>query len=102
MDITCRKTNCKHNDKLTCVAHGITISDGLSCLQFEKGDKGKDFSRNIFDEDTPNVAPYRHTKKLALKCNAKCLFNREHCCIANGITVNPIKEVPKCTTFLKP
>jgi hypothetical protein len=48
------------------------------------------------------VAEYRHNKKLTLRCKAHCLFNNQCKCIANGITVNPINEVPKCITFLKP
>lgn len=102
MDIRCRKTNCKYNNSLTCMASGIVISDGLTCMQFERGEKGKDFSMKIFDEEIPDIAAYRHTKNLTLKCKAKCLFNNKCACIANGITVNHVSEVPKCITFLKP
>jgi len=103
MDIRCRKTDCKYNDRLTCTAHGILVSKKIACTQFDGIDgKGADYSRKIFDDEPPVFADYRHTKNLNLKCDAKCLFNRDGNCIANGITVNDIDGTAKCITFNKP
>lgn len=105
MDIRCRKTNCKYNKDLTCTAKNITISNRLDCLAFEseKGKGIKDFSKLIFTENPPKVANYRHIKDLCLHCDAKCIFNKDHHCISNGITINTaVSKDPKCITFMKP
>ena len=105
MDLRCRKTNCKYNKDLTCLAPGITIEEKLTCLDYEaeKGKGIKDFSKLIFTENPPKVADYRHLKDICLKCSAKCIFNKDTRCIANGITVNAsISDTPKCMTFAKP
>ena len=78
------------------------MSPKIVCKQYEGMEgKGRDFSKNLFESPTPNFAGYRHTKKLTLKCDAKCLFNREGFCIANGITVDDLGDA-KCVTFNKP
>jgi len=103
MDIRCRKTNCKYNDRLTCTAEGILVSPKIVCKAYSGVEgKGRDYSKNLFEAPTPNFAGYRHTKKLSLKCEAKCLFNRDGNCIANGITVNDLDDTAKCITFAKP
>lgn len=105
MDLRCRKTNCKHNKDLTCMAGHITISKKLECLDFKsEKDKGiKDFSKLIFSEHPPKVADYRHIKDMCLKCEANCIFNENGKCLSNGITVNAaLSSQPKCMTFMKP
>lgn len=105
MDLRCRKTNCKYNKNLTCLAPNITISQKLECLEYqnEKGKGTKDFSKLIFSENPPKVTDYRHLKNMCLTCNAPCLFNKDGKCISNGITVNAaMQNEPKCMTFLKP
>lgn len=104
MDIRCRKTNCRFNDKLTCRAHNIDISQKLICRDYQYMEtKGKDFSKKIFEgNEPPSIAPYRHNKNLMLTCSAKCLFNKEGKCIANGITINDSGKIAKCISFVKP
>ena len=105
MDLRCRKTNCKYNKDLTCLAPGITIAEKLTCLDYEaeKGKGIKDFSKLIFTENPPKVADYRHLKDMRLLCKARCLFNRDGHCISNGITVNAATtDTPKCITHMKP
>lgn len=104
MDIRCRKTDCRYNDKLTCRAKDIKVSKKTVCedFSFEEG-KELDISKKIFESDTPpKVAPYRHNKKLCIDCDAKCLFNQNNQCIANGITMGDISKCAKCITFMKP
>lgn len=102
MDLRCRKTTCKFNKDLTCLAPRITISSALECKQYERKAHAdtKDFSKFIFSDSPPKVQDYRHLKDMNLTCHAKCLFNRSGRCIANGITVS--SKQPKCITFLKP
>jgi hypothetical protein len=104
MDIRCRKTNCRYNDKLTCRAHNINIGQKLICRDYQYMEtKGKDFSKKIFEgNEPPSIAPYRHNKNLMLTCSAKCLFNKEGKCIANGITINDSGKIAKCISFAKP
>lgn len=87
------------------MAEKITISKKLECLEYqnERGKGNKDFSQLIFSENPPKVCDYRHLKDVCLSCDAVCLFNKEHRCISNGITVNAaLSNEPKCMTFLKP
>ncbi|MBP3619446.1 MAG: DUF1540 domain-containing protein [Clostridia bacterium] len=102
MDIRCRKTTCKFNDKYTCKAKGITIKDSCECRQFEKTDKPEvDKTQKIFSDEPPKYAPQRDSATIHIDCKAECLFNDGGKCVANGITVNEIKEKPLCVTFLK-
>ena len=104
MDIRCRKTNCRYNDRLTCRAKQIEITKKLVCESYcFCQDKAIDISKKIFEsEEPPQVAPYRHNKDLHLDCQALCLFNRNGKCIANGITVGDCQKTAKCITFAKP
>lgn len=105
MDLRCRKTTCKFNKDLTCMAKSVGITQKLICKTFEldKGKEEQDFSKLIFSENPPKIADYRHLRDVCLKCNAKCLFNNEGCCLANGITINAsLQKEPKCMTYLKP
>ena len=101
MDIRCRKTDCVYNELLTCRADKIEIKDELECACYKKdSEKEIDISKQIF-EGEPEIAPYRHNKDLCLKCKADCLFNNNHNCIANGITVNDVNDCALCITFMK-
>ena len=105
MDLRCRKTGCKYNKDLTCLANQIKISKKLECLKYEyvKGKEIKDFSKKIFSEKPPKIADYRHIKNICLICDAKCIFNKDNHCLSNGITINAaVSPEPKCMTFMKP
>lgn len=101
MDIRCRKTDCKYNELLTCNANKIIIDDNFGCKSYERvADKAKDISKQIFSQ-TPEIADYRHNKDMCLQCKADCLFNKSKICIANGITINDVKNEPECITYMK-
>ncbi len=103
MDIRCRKTNCRYNDRLTCRAKEINISEKTICKDYSYTDSSIDISKKIFESDEPpKVSPYRHNKKITLNCSAKCLFNENGKCIANGITLCDSNKTAKCITFMKP
>ena len=105
MDLRCRKTNCKYNKNLTCLAKQIKINKKLICLEYknEKGKEIKDFSQQIFTENPPKIADYRHIKNMCLRCEAKCIFNKDNKCLSNGITINAaLSNEPKCINFMKP
>ena len=103
MDIRCRKTSCKFNDKYTCRAREILIRKNCECQQFEK-DLTKpvvDKTKKIFTDDPPIYAPQRDSSTIEIDCRAHCLFNNNGKCVANGITLNDIKDKPTCITFLR-
>ena len=105
MDLRCRKTTCRYNKDLTCMAKSVDITSKLVCHTFEedKDKEEKDFSSLIFSGTPPKVCDYRHLDDMNLICNAKCLFNRGGHCISNGITINcAYTPAPKCITHMKP
>ena len=104
MDIKCRKTSCKFNDRYTCVAKGIEIRTDTECATFvpDETKKAQDYSKNMFEADL-EYSNSRHIKDVKLHCDSVgCLFNKEcHCC-ANGITVlDEGKGKTACATFIK-
>lgn len=102
MDIRCRKTSCRFNDRYTCKANGICISQNVVCEQFIRGEeKGDDKTKRLFTETPPTYAPQRDSKTITIKCKAHCLFNKDGDCVANGITVNDLKNKPYCVTYLR-
>ena len=102
MDIRCRKTQCKFNDRLTCRARSILVSRDDKCEKYEPKDEKKipDVSKIIF-KTTPNFAMQRDTKKMKIECNNNCVLNHDGRCVANGITINDISSKPFCITFVK-
>lgn len=103
MDIRCRKTLCKFNEHYTCKAKGILVKKSCECEQYEKNPSKTvlDKTKKIFTDDPPKYAPQRDSKTIDIGCKAHCLFNQDGKCVANGITLNDIKEKPLCVTFLR-
>ena len=103
MDLKCRKTTCKYNNYYTCTAKNIAIANELECRSFvlEPSKQVKDASRCLFEE-APTYAPYREKKGVRVACAAKCLFNEQGVCVANGLTVNSICDTAYCITHIKP
>ena len=102
MDIRCRKTSCKYNDKYTCKAKEILIKKNVECAKYEKGNKpAVDKTKWLFSDKPPVYAPQRDSATIGIGCNAHCLFNDNGKCVANGITLNDIEEKPLCVTFLR-
>ena len=103
MDLKCRKLNCKYNNHYTCTAKNISISRVLFCESFAQDPtkKIRDISRCMFEE-APTYAPHREKKGLRIACKADCLFNEQGVCVANGLTINSVKEQPLCITHINP
>lgn len=102
MDIRCRKTSCSFNNDYTCKAKEILIKKNGECAKFEKGNKpAVDKTKWLFTDKAPKYAKQRNRSTLEIGCNAHCLFNDNGKCVANGITLNDLKEKPLCVTFLR-
>lgn len=103
MDLKCRKTTCKFNNNYTCNAKSINVTSRLACdtFSFDETKEVRDTSRCMFEE-APTYAPHREKRRQTVDCSAKCLFNENGTCVANGLTINAINECPLCMTFIKP
>ena len=105
MDIRCNKTDCKHNNKYACMAKEIHVSKNTDCRTYSKDlEKTKknlqDVSRDMF-EIAPEIGDFSHRDKLCVDCNAKCLFNKNLKCNANGITIVEEDKKVFCGTFIE-
>lgn len=116
MNITCRKTDCRHNQNFVCSVHDLKVDRRSLCKDYEKcedeecervrassGSTSKeiqDSSKTMFHKP-PKYNPYRSAKHCNICCHAECMFNQKTECHANGITVNDLEEAPYCMTFLK-
>lgn len=103
MDIRCRKTTCVYNDRYTCKAKDIMVTNDVQCSTYQYDESKKDVidvTKHLFERE-PNFAPQRDSKTIEIKCKANCLFNHNGACVSNGITLNSIKEKPYCVSFLK-
>ena len=105
MDLKCKKLNCKYNNCFACMSKNINVTRGLECSTFEKVDvldekQKQDVGKTMF-ETAPDMHPYRHNKLVGIKCNARCLFNDECNCVANGICVCDDKNKATCATFIE-
>ena len=103
MDLKCRKLSCKYNNHYTCTAKNIAVTTELLCDSYKHDDEKqvRDTSRCMFDE-APKYAPHREKKKMRIACASKCLFNEQGVCVANGLTINSIDNLPYCMTHIKP
>ncbi len=102
MDIKCRRTTCCFNKGHTCCSPKVDITSKAVCSTYEKDEQvdNLDLSRGMF-ESAPEYANFRHIKNVALRCNAaRCIFNKEGKCRANGITVIDQHEESKCGSFI--
>ena len=103
MNFTCRKLDCKYNNKFVCEAENINVDKHLNCDMYEKDESKQlpDPSKTMFDI-VPEMAPYKHHSKCHISCEANCVFNKNNACFSNGILVNYTKKQPAvCFSHLK-
>ncbi|MBQ0017240.1 MAG: DUF1540 domain-containing protein [Clostridiales bacterium] len=103
MDLRCNKLSCKYNNKTTCKAKEIHVSEKTVCKTFERDkDKKQEKPSKVMFEQAPEFAPFRQKQNTDIKCNAKkCLFNKDGLCHANGITILDGKTDGVCGTFIE-
>lgn len=97
-DLKCGLKNCRYNKGYCCCAKQINVDEQTDCTTFNLDENkqkslfeaGADFTKANYSVDTKVL------------CGAKCIFNREGACIANGITVmGQGKNEAACLTFIK-
>ncbi len=105
MDLKCKKLNCKHNNCYACMSNDIKVTNKCECATFEEADhvdaKQKQNIPKTMFETAPDMHPYRHNKLVGIKCDAKCLFNEDCHCKANGICVCNDDYKATCATFIE-
>lgn len=92
-DLKCKRQACEYNKNCNCTAKKIEVKKDTSCETYEPSDK------DTTEDERINQPPLR--KNIEVDCNAKCLFNEDGVCQANGITVqpNPQHSAPNCVSF---
>ncbi|MBE5746100.1 MAG: DUF1540 domain-containing protein [Clostridiales bacterium] len=103
MDIKCKKCDCKHNKGCTCCAEKIKVGKNIDCETYEFSEyNSQNFkqytSKNMFE--ISSLEPQISHKDVKIYCDAKCLFNKQGICHANGITVleSNYDNMPNCVT----
>ena len=91
-DLKCKRQGCKFNQNCNCTAHNVKVDNTTKCETYE------DSKNPQMQQDNIPQPPTR--TNLCVSCDAKCLFNQDHTCKANGITVITNDFAPECCTFL--
>ena len=104
MDLKCKRLDCEHNNKYSCTAKGILVKNTLTCSTYTPSqnpqpEQKQDVSKTMWSV-VPNIHPFRHCNKIDINCKAKCLFNKEGHCAANGITIDDEDNRPTCYTHI--
>ena len=94
-DLKCRRTGCEFNKNCNCTANEIEVKKNTICKTYSAS---KD--ENKRQEEKIGQPPIR--KDIEVLCKAKCIFNSNYVCTANGITVQTDSSVnePICCTFM--
>lgn len=94
-DIKCKREGCLYNKNQNCTATELEVTKDTSCKTFNPSNE-----KEIGMVERVDQPPIR--KDIEVGCNADCLFNHEHHCGANGITVQTCDNTacPNCCTYL--
>jgi hypothetical protein len=97
-DLKCGLKNCKYNKGYCCCAKAIAVDNHTECVTYELDNTKR---KTMFEAGTDFI-PANYNVDTKISCSAKCLFNRDNECIANGITVigEPHREA-SYLTFVK-
>ncbi len=105
MDVKCKKCECKFNKCCCCTAKQIKVGKKVDCETYCYQEKKNDELRNLTNRNLFEIGgeqnPHEANKNVKIFCDAKCLFNCDGMCYANGITVLESKgdgKTPCCAT----
>ena len=97
-DLKCGLKNCIHNRAYCCAAKKISVDESADCTTYQ-ADEAK--RRSLFEAGDDFVTR-DYSVDTFVKCEAKCVFNKDRHCYANGITVmNDKADDAMCLTFIK-
>jgi len=106
MDIKCKKTDCKYNKGCCCTARNVKVGHQVDCETYEFSEQqaknlNQETAKNMFEVAEP-LNPHVANKEVKIACDARCLFNKNGICSANGITVlENKKNEPECVTQIE-
>lgn len=105
MDIKCKKNSCVYNKAGSCQAGVIVIGSDLDCKSYKKNINLKANEANLkigLFEVGAEYSSYKVSKNSKIECKAsKCLFNKNNCCTANGISVLSGRGNAFCATNIE-
>lgn len=97
-DLKCGLKNCVHNQGYSCCSKKIGIDEHTDCLSYEASSQ----SESLLFEAGTDIGKTNYSVDTAVECNAKCLYNKNNRCCANGITVmNDSNNGATCLTFIR-
>lgn len=97
-DLKCGLKDCRFNKGYCCCAECICVDEKTDCTSYEQDETKVD---NTF-EAAEDFAPADFSVDTRVACTARCLFNKDNRCIANGITVmSDTNDEAVCLTFVK-
>ena len=93
-DIKCKRKGCVHNKNLNCTADKLSVKSNTECKTYKPSNEAE--VGEIEKVDQPAIR-----KNIDVFCDAKCLFNTQHKCCANGIAIQTCENIscPNCCTF---
>lgn len=95
-DLKCKRQGCEYNKNCNCTAKNVEVKKDTSCKTY------KPSNEHLNEEEKIGQPPIR--KNIKVDCQAKCIFNEDGNCSANGITVQTCTteteaKSPNCCTF---
>lgn len=99
-DLKCKRVGCKFNDSCNCTAKNVKVTSSTKCETYEPSEDHKKTHENLENIEEITRPPIR--KNINVGCDAKCIFNENTTCTANGITVQTCEDrtCPNCMTFM--
>jgi len=93
-DIKCKRKKCVYNKNCNCTSKTIDVAKNTECETYKPSNEAE-----VGEVEKIGQPPIR--KNIGVNCKADCLFNDEHKCIANGITVLTCENIdcPNCCTY---
>ncbi len=93
-DLKCKRKGCVYNKSSNCTAKKVDVSKDTECKTYKPSNEAE-----VGEVEKVSQPPIR--KDIEVGCKAKCIFNTNCCCTANGITVQTEQEenCPICCTF---
>lgn len=91
-DLKCKRQGCIYNEDCNCTAPNVEVGKGTECLTYQDCGHSK--------EEKDKIAQTPSRKNTQVNCKAKCLFNDNCYCKANGISVMTNDKQPECCTFM--
>ena len=99
-DLICMTSNCEHCVLNRCEAGIINVSKGGVCATRRKREGGV-LSQNYADMEASTELSFVERPIVSVQCDAKCVYNHDYKCHAEGITLEDGIVATRCATRSK-